>query len=81
MFNMHKVPLDTIKYWLVEPYATFSLVVRGQKSNTPPGVVVGKILRSTITAHKMLVEKFKNYCERVIFLHILPDAYICQKQK
>ena len=58
-----------------------SLVVRGQKSSTPSGVVVGKILRSTITAHKGLVEKFKNYCERVIFLHILPDAYICQKQK
>ena len=23
MFNMHKVSLDTIKYWLVELYATF----------------------------------------------------------
>ena len=58
-----------------------SLIVRGQKSSTSSGVVVGKILRSTITAHKMLVEKFKNYCEGVIFLHILPDAYICQKRK
>ena len=57
----------------------FSLVVRGQKNSTPSGVVVGEILRSTITAHKGLVEKFKNYCETVIFLHILPDAYICQK--
>ena len=54
----------------------FSLVVKGQKSSTPSGVVVGKILRSTITSHKGLVEKFKNYCERVIFLNILPDAYI-----
>ena len=69
MFNMHKVSLDI----------TFSLVVRGQKSCT--GVVVRKMLRSTITAHKGLVEKFKNYCERVIFLHILPDVYIYQKQK
>ena len=78
MFNMHKVSPDTIKYWLVEPYATF-FTGRGQKSNTPSGVVVEKILRSTITAHKGLVEKFRNYCERIIFLHILPDAYICQK--
>ena len=23
MFNMYKVSLDTIKYWLVEPYAIF----------------------------------------------------------
>ena len=59
----------------------FSLVVRGQKSSTPSGIVVGKILRSTITAHKGLVEKFKNYCERVIFLHILPDAYIYVRSK
>ena len=67
MFNMHKVSLDTIKYWLVELYVIF---FTGSYS-----VVAGKILRSTITAHKGLVEKFKNYCERVIFLHILPDAY------
>ena len=79
MFNIHKVSLDTIKYWLVEPYATFSLEVRGQKSSTPSGVVVGKILRSTITTNKGLVQKFKNYCERVIFSRILLDVYICQK--
>ena len=38
MFHMRKVSLDTIKYWLLEPYAT-------------PSGVVGKILRLAIHAY------------------------------
>ena len=38
MFNMCKVSLDAIKYWLLEPYAT-------------PSGVVGKVLRLAIYAY------------------------------